>query len=99
MGWENRLGGRYYYQKIRDGQGVRSVYSGNGEVAILISRLETLSAQEKEERRSAILAERASEETLDEQIASACEVVDTLTGACLLALGFHTHKRQWRRAR
>ncbi len=88
MGWENRPGGCYYYQKERTGSRVKSVYAGNGEAASLISQLSALSAQEEEEKREAILAERRLEDSLDEQIASACEVVDTLTGAALALPSF-----------
>ena len=35
----------------------------------------------------------------DANIEQACRLIDVVTQAALLASGFHTHKRQWRRSR
>jgi hypothetical protein len=99
MGWETRGGRAYYYRKERDGSRVRSVYVGGGETARLIAQLDAMKGDEREGKR--ILA-RMERDRVEEQEADAnrvCAVVETLTAAALLAAGFHTHKRQWRRIR
>ena len=100
MGWEKReRGGSYYYKKERQGSRVRSVYVGGGVTALLISRHEELERAQAKLRRDLELAARAGCEAIDEEIARHAELTDTLTQAALLAAGFHTHKRQWRRKR
>ncbi len=99
MGWEQRGNRSYYYRKERDGARVRSVYLGGGETAVLISRCE---AQRRSEKKGKRRRERRERERLREQGAEldrVCEMVETLTAGVLLAAGYHTHKRQWRRKR
>lgn len=99
MGWENRNGNLYYYRKERDGSRVRSVYIGSGETAHLISKLE---AMRHEEIKMKLLHQRNLRE-MDEQVDNLIErhgkAADVLLTATLLAAGFHTHHRQWRRKR
>jgi hypothetical protein len=95
MGWEKRGNGTYFYLKEREGSRVRSVYVGRGDAARLISCENTLHRQQCEEMRDATSAENDVDEELEE-LGAACDV---LTAATLLAAGFHTHKRQWRKKR
>lgn len=43
MGWEQRGAYKYYYRKERDGSRVKSVYVGRGEIANMVSDLQTSS--------------------------------------------------------
>jgi hypothetical protein len=98
MGWETRNGKSYYYQKRREGGRVRSRYVGSGEVARFVAMMD---AQEKAERileREAIRAERESHEATEARLDELGEMMETLTTGALIAAGFHTHKREWRRA-
>lgn len=45
MGWEQRGTNLYYYKKEREGSKVKSIYVGRGEVAHMISKLESSSAE------------------------------------------------------
>jgi hypothetical protein len=99
MGWETRNGNLYYYRKERDGSRVRSVYIGSGETAHLISQLENM---RREETRMKLLHQknlREIEERADRVIEAHGEAAEVLLTATLLAVGFHTHHRQWRRKR
>ena len=99
MGWEERGGQRYFYRKRRRGGHVVSEYVGRGEWVEALASLEMADrmqrAVEREERRDERAREQADEAALDELTA----LVDTLTTGCLLAAGYHTHKRTWRRKR
>ncbi len=97
MGWETRGGKSYYYRKERDGASVRSMYVGGGETAALIAQLEEMRSGEVEHERELERRARAQAETADVEHAAFDEMVKLLTKGALLAAGFHTHKRQWRR--
>jgi hypothetical protein len=98
MGWETRNGKSYYYQKRREGGRVRSRYVGSGAVANFVAMMDAQEKAERELERAAILAERESDEATEARLDELCEMLKTLTTAALLAAGFHTHKREWRRA-
>jgi hypothetical protein len=99
MGWETRGNGRYYYRKVRDGGRVRSEYIGAGVVAELLAEADDRGRQrrqlEDEARRAEVDAERHTAATL----AEVDRMVQTMTAAALIAAGYHTHRRQWRRQR
>ena len=99
MGWETRGNGRYYYRKVRDGGRVRSEYLGAGVVAELLAEVDDLDRQrrqlEDEARRAEVDAERRTAAAL----AEVDRMVQTMTAAVLIAEGYHTHRRQWRRQR
>ena len=99
MGLEARKGRLYYYRKERDGPRVRSVYVGGGAIAQGCAYLDNLARAEAEEEREAQTREREADEIAEAEIAAVGEMCETLTTAALLAAGFHTHKREWRRKR
>lgn len=99
MGWETRGGREYYYRKEREGSRVRSVYVGGGEMATLIAQLDAMQSDEREGKRIRARMERERIEEQEADVNRVCAVVETLTTSALLAAGFHTHKRQWRRIR
>lgn len=99
MGWETRGNGRYYYRKVRDGGRVRSEYLGAGVVAELLAEVDDLDRQrrqlEAEEWQDVIDAERRHGAPL----AEVDRMVQGMASAVLIAAGYHTHRRQWRRQR
>lgn len=99
MGWETRGGREYYYRKERDGARVRSVYVGTGEVAELISQLGMMRREEAETEREARRHVRARDRETEATIDEVCALIEAVTEGALIAAGFHTHKRQWRRTR
>ena len=95
MGIERRKGGLYYYQKIREGKSVKSVYMGRSAIVGMIADLD-------EERRFERAMAREREEELDAlygateaQFEATMETVkQALEGA-----GYHKRKGEWRRRR
>ncbi|HKO44116.1 MAG TPA: hypothetical protein VJU84_12645 [Pyrinomonadaceae bacterium] len=95
MGWEQRGTYQYYYRKERDGSRVKSVYVGRGEIAQMISEIQASSS---------VIEKFAKSRNEDDNRTEMAELVfeqttQLLTQATLLAAGFHTHHRQWRRKR
>jgi len=100
MGWETKeRGSSYYYRKEREGARVRSVYVGKGETAILIAQFEAMRHEEEQERRDTEKELREFLEKADYALDNLSELTELLTVATLLASGYHTNKRQWRRKR
>jgi hypothetical protein len=99
MGWEERGSGSYYYRKEREGARVKSVYVGTSRLARGLAMLDEMGRLEEEEKREAIRLARAEDAALDQTLDTLGEMARVLTTATLLAEGFHTHKRQWRRAK
>ncbi len=48
MGWERRGNYSYYYRKMRTAGRVRSVYVGQGEIALLTAQLDALHRKQNE---------------------------------------------------
>lgn len=98
MGWEQRGNHQYYYRKERHGAHVRSVYVGRGQMARMVSEFQTTSGLfDKVIGRTDSGLEQLKEQDAD--IAHVCGLIQSITQASLLAAGFHTHKRQWRKKR
>ena len=100
MGWETRRGKRYYYQASRvDGRVVKR-YVGKGDVAALLGQMNDLDAQRRQVEAESERAERAALDALHRELGDACDLVDQLTRAVLLAAGYHRHDRgEWRKRR
>jgi hypothetical protein len=99
MGWEHRGNTQYYYKKERDGARVKSVYVGRGEVAQMVSKLQSSSAELEKLMRAKRTIEAPESERVEGALDRAIELIQLFTQAELLTAGFHTHKRQWRRKR
>jgi len=99
MAWEMRGNRSYYYRKVRFGGRVRSEYIGVGMLAEAHAALDEIGRESAAAGRVAwaatVQAERDAERALNES----AEVAETLTAAVLIAAGYHTHRRQWRRQR
>ncbi len=99
MALEQRGSNFYYYGKERRGGRVCSIYYGSGETAVLMSRLDEARREEAGHKLEVARHELAKLERYDASIEATCRMIDSITEAALLAAGFHTHKRQWRRKR
>lgn len=99
MGWERRGNHEYYYRKEREGSRVKSTYVGRGEMAHMIAGLESNSAELETLLRAKRSIEDQELERIEAAIDRAVELVQLFTEATLLTVGFHTHRRQWRRKR
>jgi hypothetical protein len=99
MGWEKRGSHEYYYRKEREGSLVKSVYVGRGEIAHMISQIQSSSPWLERLARNIKSPEVVKLEKADAALAQATELIRSVTQAALLAAGFHTHHRQWRRRR
>ena len=99
MGWEQRGKNSYYYKKERDGSKVKSVYVGRGEVAHMVSKLQSSSAELEKLMQAQKSIEANELERVEATLDRAIELTQLFTQATLLAAGFHTHHRQWRRKR
>ena len=103
MGIERRGNNLYFYDKERNGDKVRSVYSGKGETALILNQMRLWKKDEedyeKQRKNSETMRERQTENELDEAVETICEIGQMLTDAFLLTNGFHQHKRQWRKKR
>ncbi len=99
MGWEERKGKYYYYEKRREGGRVVSKYVGTGSFAEMCAVLNESGRESRRLDREALRQER---EALDRQAGQVKDVLDqirALTHAALIAGGCHLHKGQWRKCR
>lgn len=97
MGWEIRGNNRYYYRKRWIDRRVVSEYIGAGELAEALAMLDEYDQQERvrlaAEWRTVVDDDRQQAETMAELE----DLVRLAMTAVLIANGYHTHKRQWRR--
>jgi hypothetical protein len=96
---ERRDGRLYYYRSVRDGEKVRKVYVGAGEVARICSETDIL---RRTSRRAQRERERVELERLMGLVALVVELSDVakvLAIAHLVDGGYRKRKGEWRRAR
>lgn len=99
MSWETRGNNRYYYRRRKVAGRVIGEYVGAGYLAEVMAAEDEAARQARQaaaaEWRSIVEADRRQEKMLAE--------IDTLVRAAvagvLIANGYHTHKRQWRKTR
>ena len=99
MALETRDGRTYYYRSVRDGDKVRKVYEGSGELARIVHEREIMDRAAEEHRRK---QEREAQEELEALSAPARvvgEAAEVLVRAVLVAGGYRRHKGEWRLAR
>ena len=99
MGWERRGNNSYYYKKQRQGSRVKSVYVGRGEIAKMVSEIQTTSPLLERLARKIKTPDMVKYEKAEESLQQVMDLVSMITQATLLTAGFHTHQRQWRRTR
>jgi hypothetical protein len=96
---ERRNGNLYYYRSVRDGEKVRKVYWGSGELARIAHEREIMNraARQHERRESARELERL--EALAAPVLELSEAAEILVRAHLIDAGYHRRKGEYRRAR
>ena len=99
MGWEQRGNNRYFYRKEREGSQVKSVYVGRGEIAHMVAQIQSTSPLLEKYARTMKSPEVIKAEKAEAALEQASDLIELITEASLLAAGFHTHHRQWRRKR
>jgi hypothetical protein len=99
MGWERRGSNSYYYRKERDGSRVRSVYVRRGEIAHMISQIQSSSPLLERLARTMKSPAVVKQEKAEAALEQALDLIQLVTQAAFITAGFHTHHRQWRRKR
>ncbi len=94
-----RNGNLYYYKKRREGNRVVSEYVGGGMIVDLEQKRAELDKAIREAQAAQLEAERMSLTAIDKSLDEFSDIVDTLTNAVLISMGYHQHNRQWRRRR
>ena len=94
-----RNGNLYYYKKRREGDRVVSEYVGGGMVVELERKRAEIERERKQADRESLEAQRMSMADIDNALDSFSNTVDMLVEAELISMGFHQHKRQWRKRR
>jgi len=87
MGWERRGNNQYYYKKERDGARVRSVYVGNGEIAHMISTIQSTSPLLERLARSKKSSETVEPEKVEDLMDQLSDRICLVTQATLLVTG------------
>jgi hypothetical protein len=96
---ERRDGRLYYYRSVRDGERVRKVYVGAGEVARICSETDILRRTSRRTQRERERAELERMEGLVAPIEELSEAAKVLVTALLVDGGYRKRKGEWRRAR
>ena len=99
MGWEQRGKNQYYYKKEREGWRVKSVYVGRGEIAYMVANIQSSSSVIERFARRMKSPQAVEQERAEVELHQLTERIRVITQGPLLATGFHTHKRQWRKMR
>ena len=99
MGWETRGNGRYYYRKVRRGGRVTSEYIGAGYLAEALAGIDELDHLKRESDAEAWRAMVEDERRRADELADVDDLVKSAVAAVLIANGYHTHRRQWRKMR
>lgn len=98
MGWVERGSGRYYVRSVWVRGRPVTRYIGRGEVADIVARRDAIEREWKRFRRREFEEERVWLQETEEQVIRACDQVEPLASAALVAAGFHKHNRGvWRR--
>jgi hypothetical protein len=96
---ERRNGRLYYYRSVRDGEKVRKVYVGAGEVARICSETDILQRSSRRAQRERERAELERLEGLVAPLEEVSEAAKVLLRAHLVDGGYRKRKGEWRRAR
>jgi DNA-binding GntR family transcriptional regulator len=99
MAWEERNGNRYYYRKRRQGKQVISEYVGSRYAGELAEIFDAEDRQTAEYNRRDLRKQQQQAAALDAEASEIEQFTRAYTRACLLLVGYHTHKGQWRKAR
>jgi hypothetical protein len=96
---EKRNGRLYYYRHVRDGDRVRKVYVGSGELARTAHEQDLIKRTIEKHRQQEEREEWEELEDLASSVEEFCEVTEILTRAYLIASGYRRYQRHWRKRR
>lgn len=99
MALERRDGCTYYYRSVCDGEKVRKVYAGSGELARIAHEQETMRWALEEHRRKEERRELERLEALAAPVLVLDQAATVLVRVHLVTGGYRRHKGEWRRAR
>jgi hypothetical protein len=99
MGWESRGNGSYFYRKEWQNGRCISTYLGRADWVGYIETLEAARREEAEAEREAECRALALMQAEDDKAAALSNDICEIVKATLQALGFHQHKRMWRKKR
>lgn len=100
MGWKIINNREYYYQNIKTGGRVRSIYVGRGDLARFLARKDREARQGRRAAAEAARAAREAVEAEDRALDDWFFRVEGLADAALVAAGYRKHHRsQWRKKR
>jgi len=96
---ERRDGNLYYYRSVRDGEKVRKVYVGSGDLARSAHEGDILRRSGQQAERERQQAELERLDALAAPVLELSEAAKILAHAYLIACGYHRRKGEYRRAR
>jgi hypothetical protein len=96
---EKRNGRLYYYRHVREGDRVRKVYVGSGELARIAYEQDLVERTIEKHRQQEEQEEWEELEGLASSVEELCEVTEILTRAHLIASGYRRYQRHWRKRR
>jgi hypothetical protein len=96
---ERRDSQLYYYRSVRDGERVRKLYVGAGEVARICYETDILRRTGRRAQRERERAELERLEGLVAPLEEVSDVAEVLVIAHLVDGGYRKRKGEWRRAR
>jgi hypothetical protein len=100
VGLEKRENGRSYYYRYHWNCGkVRRQYVAAGELGCLIAGLDRLDRAIRELEREREQEKQKRLGVLFDSVVEACDAVDILSEAALVASGYRCHRGEWRKRR
>jgi crotonobetainyl-CoA:carnitine CoA-transferase CaiB-like acyl-CoA transferase len=99
MALETRGGNLYYYRSVRDGEAVRKIYIGAGEIARISHESDRLRRTAQEAEREKQQAELERLKALAAPVLELSEAAEILAQAHLVAAGYRRYQGKWRRVR
>ena len=99
MALERRNGNLYCYRSVRDGEKVRKVYWGSGEMARIAHEREIMNRAARQHERRESAKELEGLEALAAPFVELSETAEILLRAYLIDAGYHRRKGEYRRAR
>ncbi len=95
MTLEKRNGSLYYYRSVRDGDTIRKVYIGSGELARTAHEWDLVHRATQERERQEVEREREKLEALAAPVLGLDHAVDVFARAHLISAGCHRLKGEW----
>jgi hypothetical protein len=96
MALEKRDGNLYYYRHVRDGDKVRKIYVGSGELALLAHEHDHIKRTIRKHRQQEEREEREKLEALVSSVEELSDLAEIITRACLVAGGYRRYQGHWR---